>query len=320
MIDKSKATLVLGAYGRLGKQLVQLMEKSGYTNLLFPTHFQCDLLNPYSYEQYFHENRPHAVINLAAKVTNINLCNHYPASIARETVLMNTAVLEMAKKYEVEKVVNIISSCAYDGEAPLLREEEFLTGCPHPSVMAHGLAKRMVYFLGNSYAKQYHMNVVNIAFNTYFGCTNWEHPNSLKFLDSLIVKIVDAKLLKYKNVEIWGSGRPRREVIFTPDASEGLLRTFETYNNAELINIGSGVDFSIADYAKMIADIVRYKGELCYNTAKPDGQYQKLFDVTKMKSELDWQPPTSIRDAIAATIDDYRAYAQEKERKSYRLI
>ena len=319
MIDKTKSILVLGAYGRLGKQVINKLEESGYTNILFPTHNMCDLLNPYSYEQYFHSVKPSYVINLAAKITNINLCNHYPASIARETVLMSTAALEMCKRYEVEKLVNVISSCAYDGEASLLKEEEFLTGSPHPSIMAHGLAKRMVYFLGNSYAKQYHMNVVNVAFNTFFGHADWSRPNSLKFLDSLIVKIVDAKLLKYKNVEIWGSGKPRREVIYTPDAAEGLLRTFETYNKEELINVGCGVDYTIADYANMIAQIVRYKGELCYDKNRPDGQYQKLFSVEKQRSELDWSPPTNIKDAISATIEDYKEFSKNRERTSYRL-
>lgn len=319
MIDKNKKVLVLGAYGRCGKQLIQLLEKSGYDNLLFPTHTFCNLLNEYSYEQYFYEAKPEYVINLAAKITNLNLCNQYPASICRETVLMNTSVLEMCQKYEVQKLINIISSCAYDGETSLLKEEDFFKGSPHPSIMAHGLAKRYVYFLGSSYAKQYHMNVVNIAFNTFFGGGNWSKPASLKFLDSLIVKIVDAKLFKYKTVEIWGSGKPRREVLYTKDAVEGILRVFEQYDSPELINIGTGVDYNITEYAEMIRDIVNWKGEFVYLTDKPDGQMQKIFSIEKQQKLLNWIPSTNICDAIQETVNEYKQFCKNKERRSYRL-
>lgn len=318
-MNKQNKILILGAYGRLGKILVGLMESQGYTNLLYPTHRMCDLLDPYSYEQYFHAERPEAVINLAAKTTNINLCKHYPASICRETVLMNISTMEMCKKYEVKKLVNIITSCAYDGESPILKEEEFYNGSPHPTIMPHGLAKRTIAFLGESYASQYHMNVVNVAMNSFFGCGDWSKPASLKFLDALIVKIVDAKLLGYKTIELWGSGKPRREVLYTKDAAQGLLQVFENYDSPDLINVGTGEDKTITEWAKLIAEVVKWKGELVYNREKPDGQFQKLFDVQKMKDSLNWIPPTDIKDAIKECVEDYKNFRKETERKSYRL-
>lgn len=311
MIDKSKPTLILGAYGRIGKSLIPLMEQAGY-NLLFPTKLACNLLDRHSYEIYFHTNKPHAVINLAARNTNIHLCNEYPASICRDTLQMNMNVLEACKQYEVEKLLNIVCSCSYPHNKELLVEDEFYDGATHASVSAHGLAKRMVYYLDTAYAKQFHLNIVTVALNNVFGGASWAHPSSLKFIDSLIVRVVDAKLNKMKAIYPWGSGGVYREAILARDAADGILRVFEQYDNSELINIGTGIDYTIKDWLQMIIDEVKYRGLVEWQTDKLDGQRKKLFSVNKQRKELSWMPPTNTREALSETIKDYKKYLKEK--------
>lgn len=321
MIDKQKKLLVLGAYGRCGRALIPLLEQSGYTNILFPTHKMCDLLDDYSYTQYFHSVKPSYVINLAGRTTNINLCNQYPASICQYTLQMNMNVLEMCCRYAVEKLVNILCSCAYPDGKEVLREAEFWNGNPHQSVLAHGLAKRTCYFLSEAYSKQYHMNIVSVGLNNIVGGANWDHPASQKFLDSLIVKFSEAKQFKLRQVTLWGSGTPRRECLYYKDAAEGVLRIFESdYADSELINIGNGRDRTILEWAELVKNAVGYKGEVVWDTTKIDGQLKKLFDVNKMKCILEWEPAISDEIAIKETIKEYKNYIKDKERRSYPLI
>lgn len=321
MIDKNKSILVLGAYGRIGKSLIPLLEQSGYTNLLFPTHKTCDLLDKFSYEQYFHTERPDFVINLSGRTTNINLCEQYPATICQYTLQMNIAVLEMCRRYDVQKLVNVLCSCAYPDGKDILREAEFWDGNPHESVLAHGLAKRTCYFLSEAYAKQFHMNIVTVGLNNIVGGADWSRPNSQKFLDSLIVKFIEAKEFKLKQVNLWGSGSPRRECLFYKDAAEGILRVFESlYSSSELINVGTGKDRSIIQWAELVKNAVGYKGEITWDENKPDGQLKKLFDINKMNHVLHWKPVTSDEEAISETIKEYKEYIKDKERRSYPLI
>ena len=320
MIDKNKKILVLGSYGRIGKPVVELLEKSGYPNILFPTHSNCDLLDRYSYESYFHTEKPEYVINLAGKITNINLCQQNPATICGHTLQMNMAVLEMCRKYEVQKLANVLCSCAYPSDKSELREDEFWDGNPHQSVLAHGLAKRTCYFLSGAYAKQYHMNIVTVALNNIVGGADWSRPTSQKFLDSLIVKIVDAKKFNLKTVTLWGSGLPRREILYYRDAAEGVLQVFEKYDSPELINIGTGHDRAITEWANLVKNIARYKGEFIYDPTKPDGQAKKLFNVNKMRCTLEWKPAISDEEAISETIKEYKEYIKGVERRSYPLI
>lgn len=320
MLDKTKKLLVLGAYGKIGKPLVDLLEKSGYTNLLFPTHKACNLLDNYSYKPYFHEEQPDFVLNLAGKITNINLCEKHPATICGQTLQMNMNLLEICKDYKVEKLLNVLCSCAYPDGKDVLCEAEFWDGSPHESVLAHGLAKRTCYFLNSSYSQQYKMNIVTVALNNVIGGADWTRPTSQKFLDSLVVKIVDAKQYKHKTVTLWGTGQPRREVIYYKDAAAGILKAFEGYSSRELLNLGTGVDYTITEYAEMIAKAINWKGEFIYQTDKPDGQMVKKFNCDKMNQTLNWFPPTSIQDGIKETVKDYKEYIKSVERRSYPLI
>lgn len=319
MIDKTKKLLILGAYGRIGNALVEIMDKSGY-NLLYPTKNQCNMLDKFSYEQYFYENRPNNVINVLGKTTNINLCQQNPATICGHTLQMNMVVLEMCRKYEVKKLINVLCSCAYPGNKDVLREEEFWDGNPHESVLAHGLAKRTCYFLSQAYAKQYHMNIITVALNNIFGGADWSRPTSQKFLDSIIVKFIEAKKYSLKSVTLWGSGSPMRESLYYTEAAEGILRVFESdYSDSELINIGTGRDRSIREWADMVQTAVGYKGKIIWDESKPDGQQRKLFDVNKMQSQIEWEPTITDEEAIKTTIKEYKEYIKDKERRSYPL-
>lgn len=319
MINKNKTTLILGAYGAIGKNLVSLMDKEGY-NLLYPTKKMCNFLDRDSFEIYFANNQPTYVINALARKTNINLCSSEPASICRDTLRMNMAVLEMCRKYKVEKLVNIICSCAYPDGKEELFEDEFWDGSPHKSVLAHALAKRSVYFLGHSYCEQYKINVITLCLNNLYGTNTWATPTSLKFLDSILVKVVDAQLNKIRKVSLWGTGNPRREVIHAKDAARGILRAFELYNDPELLNIGTGVELSIREYADLVKKACKWKGEFVWDETKKDGQMSKRFNVDKQRDVLnEWYPETDLFAGIKDTAESYRRYIESVERRSYPL-
>ncbi len=182
---------------------------------------------------------------------------------------------------------------------------------PHPSVLAHGLAKKNTYVLGEFYRQQYGLNVINVALNNiYGGVRDWSRSADLKVVDALIKTFVDGERFPYDSIDIYGTGVARRESLYVSDAAEGILQAFEKYDESGLLNIGNGVDYSIREYANIIALLARYCGKINYSGGN-DGQIKKLFDVRKMKSKLQWEPKTQLLNGLAETILDYKNYLKD---------
>lgn len=306
-IDKNKLTLVLGGSGRIGRFLDDLLYENGYT-FIRPSHRACNLLDHYSCEHMWYDYKPTYVIMLAAKTTTIALNKTEPASICRDTLLMNMNVLEMCRKYGVDKLVNVVSSCAY-GESDLLVEDQFLRGNIHESVSPHGEAKKMTYLMSQFYCTQHNLPVTTVCFNNICGAEQWDKPDSLKVLSALVKKIVDARNANNPFVNVWGTGQACREFIHAKDAATGLFHVFNNYSG-NLINIGSGRDYSIEYIAYLIKALAKYDGNLFFDHSKPDGQIKKLLDVTRQSNILNWHPIYKITDIVNMLITEYEEFLE----------
>lgn len=330
-----ETVLITGGSSMIGKQLIPILKSDGY-NVLAPTKDEMNCMVLQAVYDYFDKYKPKYIFHLSGFNGGISFNAKYPADIYFQTAWMALSVLSAASFYS-DKVVSVLPSCAYypyyrrltieDGmtkdvdeiPAQLLCEKEFESGEPHPSVACHGLSKRILFDYSRQMNKQFKMNAVCCVLNNCYGpYARHDEPERLKVADNLIQKFCDAKQKKRSTklditdkdpVIVWGTGSPRRELLFSKDAAEGIYKVFQHYDNPqEVINVGSGTDVSIKDLAEKIRDIVDPEIQIVYDTSKPDGQMKKLFDNSKMKELLRWEPKTSLEDGLRETIEWYNKF------------
>jgi GDP-L-fucose synthase len=244
---------------------------------------------------------------LAARTGNIKVNGEIPADIYRDNILIGTNTLDAARMAGVGKITQIIPSCSYPGDKELLSEHQFLDGPSHPSVACHGLARRSSYLYGKLLNNQYGLDVSSVVVNNSYSELESVNLEKTKFFGSLVKKFVDAKRNDDPCVTVWGTGKPRREVIHGEDVARGLIAVAESKKEFPLINIGTGVDYSIKEYAQMIRGIVGYKGEIEFDTSKTDGQCRKLLDVSFMEKDLSFEPSIGIIEGVLRVVKSMEA-------------
>lgn len=324
---KLGTVLVTGGSSMIGRQLVPLLRDEGF-EVFAPSKMEMNCLVLQSVYDYFDKHQPDYVIHLAGYNGGIEFNKRFPADIYMQTAWMALSVLGAASFYS-KKVVSVLPSCAYfpgkqyirndewgtpyianDGVADVLYERNFAKGEPHESVACHGLAKRILFDYSRQLHKQFKLNAVSCVLNNCYG-PNARHdePLRLKVADALIQRFCDTKANGGKTVQVWGTGQSRREFLFAKDAAIGILKVLQHYDDpTEVINIGSGTDVSIKELAELIRDIVDPSITIEFDTSKPDGQMKKMFDNTKMKNLLRWEPSTELADGIKETVDWYNNF------------
>jgi GDP-L-fucose synthase len=237
----------------------------------------------------------------------------YPGQIYYDNLLMGANTMEAARLAGVQKYVNIIAGCAYPGEPRdgILREQEFEDGPLHPTVENYGATKRAAVMQAKCYARQYGFKTLSLILVNLYGPGEHFHPDRSHALAALIRKFYEAKQGHAPEVVLWGTGRAVREWLYVEDAAEGIVRAAERSNDVEPLNIAVGEGRSIAELAAIIQAITGYKGNIVYDPTKPDGALHKVGDITKMKSVLEWKPPTPIQDGIRRTLEWFVAHYDE---------
>jgi GDP-L-fucose synthase len=246
------------------------------------------------------------LINCAAFVGGIKFGLEQEGEIFYNNILMNTNLMECARRYDVKRVINPISNCSYpDVIDKDFKEEEWWNGPLHPSVLAYGFARKASWVQSYAYHNQYGMDFINLLLPNMYGPEDHFDEERSHALGALIMKTVRAKEKNLPQVTIWGTGRPVREWLYVDDCVEVFVRSLEIPLVIEPINIGRGEGISIARLAKMIKEIVGYKGKLVFDTSRPDGAPYKVMNVEKMKEIFDWAPPTKLEEGIKKTVNWY---------------
>ncbi len=246
-------------------------------------------------------------IHCAGYNGNIGFNAKYPADIFYRTTQMALNVLQACVENNIQKVVSPLSSCAYP-DTNILLEEKFWAGPPNESVEAHGLSKRNILAFCRQIHKQYGLKYVSVVFNTCYGPYDSYDVNKTKVVGGLIKKFYDAKINNLPFVECWGTGKPRREIIYVDDVAKGIVNALQYYDDPKLpLNIGSFTDISIKGIAEIIADVMEYKGKIVWDTSKPDGQFQKMLAPGNMvkvfkDNPIEFTVPT---EGLKKTIDWY---------------
>jgi len=302
-MNKTAKIYVAGHRGMVGSALVRKLQAEGYQRLVLRTSAELDLTNQQAVADFFAAEQPDYVFLAAAKVGGIQANNTYRADFIYQNLMIEANVIHSAYMNNVTKLLFLGSSCIYPKLAPQpLKEDYLLTGVLEPTNEPYAIAKIAGIKLCEAYRSQYGCNFISVMPTNLYGTNDHYDLNNSHVLPALLRKFHTAKIDNAPAVEIWGSGTPKREFLHVDDLAEACFYLMQHYNEAELINIGTGEDISIKDLALLIKNIVGYSGELRFDATKPDGTPRKLMDVGKLHG-LGWRHQIDLTDGIRAVYD-----------------
>jgi GDP-L-fucose synthase len=304
-LEKESKIYVAGHNGMVGSAICRTLRQSGYHNLVTRSSSELDLTRQSDVEHFFESERPEFVFLAAAKVGGIQANNTYRAEFLYLNLMIESNVIHSAWKNGTKKLLFLGSSCIYPKYAPQpLAEDSLLTGALEPTNEPYAIAKIAGIKLCEAYRDQYGANFISaMPTNLYGPNDNYDLHNS-HVLPALIRKFHEAKINQTPEVELWGSGTPRREFLHVDDLAEACLFLMMHYNDKPFVNIGTGEDLPISELAKMIQSIVGYNGAIKLDRSKPDGTPRKLMDVSRI-NQLGWKHRIGLRDGITAVYDSY---------------
>jgi len=302
-VDKSDKIFIAGHRGLVGSSLVRKLRADGFANLLTRDRAQLDLRDETAVRQFFSEEKPAVVVMAAAKVGGIKANNDLPVEFLVENLQMQNNVIRAAYDHGVRKLLFLGSSCIYPRDAPQpIPESALLTGPLEATNEAYAIAKIAGIKLCQAYAREYGANFISAMPTNLYGPNDNFDLVSSHVLPALLHKAHTAKQEGRSELVVWGSGKPRREFLHVDDLAEACVFLLGNYDSPEIVNVGCGQDISIRELAELICDVVGFKGELAWDTTKPDGTPRKLLDVSKIHA-LGWQHRIGFRDGIRRTYE-----------------
>ena len=300
---------VAGHRGLVGSAIFRNLTAHGCKRIITKSHGELDLTQADAVRRFFETERPSVVVMAAARVGGIKANNDYPVDFLLQNLKIQNNVIEAAGDFGVHKLLFLGSSCIYPKFAPQpIREDSLLTGALEPTNEWYALAKIAGIKLCQAYSVQYGRNFISaMPTNLYGPCDNFDLQSS-HVLPALLRKAHEAKEAGNSKLAVWGSGTPRREFLYVEDLAEACRFLLENYDSPEIVNVGCGEDVTIRELAELICEVVGFKGELEFDSSKPDGTPRKLLDIGRIKG-LGWTPKVSLRDGIAQT---YRWFLANK--------
>lgn len=297
--------VVAGATGLAGSAIVRAFEKAG-KEVVGINRSVVDLLDLSATKKFLKDVAPSMVIDAAARVGGIGANNAFPVEFLTDNIRIQSNLMDAAHEAKVGRFIFLGSSCIYPRDcAQPIKEEYLMTGPLETTNSAYAIAKIAGIELVNSYRKEYgHKWISLMPTNLYGPNDNFELQGS-HVLPAFIRRFVEATEKNAPTETLWGTGAPKREFLHVDDLANAVLIASEKYDSSMHLNIGSGQDLSIKELAELVADIAGYKGEIKWDSSKPDGTPRKVLDVTKAKS-LGWSPAISLRDGIASAMNWYK--------------
>ncbi|UFZ08632.1 GDP-L-fucose synthase [Bradyrhizobium ontarionense] len=291
----------------VGSALVRRLASEGVELLTVPRR-DVDLRDQTAVFSWFARTKPQVVFLAAAKVGGIVANNTLRAEFIYDNIAIATNVIHAAHVNSAEKLMFLGSSCIYPKLAPQpLREDAMLTGPLEPTNEPYAIAKIAGIKMVEAYRSQYGADFINVMPTNLYGPGDNYHPEYSHVVAALIRRFHEAKLADARQVVVWGTGTPRREFLYVDDMADACVHLMKTYSDSELVNIGTGEDITIADFARVVAAAVGYTGAVSFDTSRPDGTPRKLLDVSRL-AKLGWRATTSLQDGIARA---YQSFLKE---------
>jgi len=317
-MDKDSKIFVAGSRGLVGSALLRRLSSDGFTNLVTPEIDELDLTNQQAVAEFFAAEKPEYVILAAAKVGGIHANNTYPAEFIYINLAIQNNVIHNSWKHGVKRLLFLGSSCIYPKLAPQpMKEEHLLTGLLEPTNEPYAVAKISGIKMCESYNRQYGTKFIAVMPTNLFGPGDNFHPENSHVLPALIRRFHEAKVQNAPEVVVWGSGTPRRELLFVDDMARGCLHLMGLSDEEIIpellshpkpcfVNLGTGEEVTIRELAELVRNAVGYQGRLVFDATKPDGTMRKLEDVSRIHS-LGWKHTVDLKEGIERT---YRWYVE----------
>jgi len=301
IMNKTDKIYIAGHRGLVGSAIIRNLEKKGFNNFICKTSKELDLTNQADVNQFFEAEKPDYVFLAAAKVGGIHANDIYPADFIRENLQIQGNVIDAAYRNHTKKLLFLGSSCIYPKFSPQpMKEEHLLTGELEPTNEWYAIAKIAGIKMCQAYKKQYGFNAISIMPTNLYGTGDNFNLKNSHVMPALIRKFHDAKINQFPSVDVWGSGNPKREFLHVNDMADASVYLMNNYNDADIVNIGTGEDIKISELVDIIKGVVGYHGKINYDSSKPDGAPRKLMDVSKLK-ELGWVAAIALEDGVKDT-------------------
>jgi GDP-L-fucose synthase len=305
-MDSDSKVLVAGANGMVGSAIVRNLESKEYTNIIKGTRDDVDFTNQDETERYFCSEEPEYVFIAAAKVGGIIANSNYKADFLTENLQIQTNLIQQSYNFGVKKLLFLGSSCIYPKFATQpITEDQLMTGALEPTNDAYAIAKIAGIMMCQAYCQQYGFNAISLMPTNLYGPNDNFDLETSHVLPALIRKFHEAKESNAPYIECWGDGSAMREFLHVDDLAEACYRCMISYDSSEIINIGTGQDLTIKELTELISIIIGYKGEIKWDTSKPNGTPRKVLNIDKIKT-LGWSPKIGVRQGIYDTYEWYK--------------
>jgi GDP-L-fucose synthase len=303
-MEKNSKILITGSTGMVGSAVVKMLKELGYNNLLTPPRKEMDLVNPQNVKEYFTYHKPEYVFLIAAKVGGLYANMTYRADFIFDNLMMQSNTINACKENNVKKLLFVSSGCVYPkyAENPI-SEESMLTGLLEPSNEHYSIAKIAGIKMCEAYNMQYGLDYVVVIPNNIYGPGDNYHPENSHVMASLIRKFHEAKQNE-NDVEIWGSGKQMREFVYVEDVAKACVSLMDSLYIGSY-NCSSEYEITIKNLSELVAEVLEFKGNIIYNTDKPEGHPRKGFSCEKLR-KTGWKASTSLKEGIKLSYEWYK--------------
>jgi GDP-L-fucose synthase len=303
---EGRRVVVTGGAGFLGSHIVDRLAGLGCDGVHIPRQSEYDLVSLTDIQRLYREARPDIVLHLAAVVGGIGANRENPGRFFYENLVMGAQMIEEGRRYGVDKFVQVGTICAYPKHTPVpFREEELWNGYPEETNAPYGIAKKALLVQLQAYRQQYDFNGIYLLPVNLYGPRDNFDPASSHVIPALIHKMVLAKVARASEVEIWGTGSASREFLYVDDCARAIILAAERYDGEEPVNIGTGMEITIKDLARLIADKVGFRGQLVYDPSQPDGQPRRCLDTTRALEFFGFRAQVSFERGLENTVRWY---------------
>jgi GDP-L-fucose synthase len=309
----SQRALVTGGHGFLGRHVAARLQSLGCGAVITPRSAEYDLRRAEDIERLYADARPTIVLHLAAVVGGIGANRERPAEFFYDNLIMGTQLLDRAWRAGIPKFVAVGTVCAYPKFAPVpFSEDDLWNGYPEETNAPYGLAKKMLLVQSQAYRDQYGYNSIFLLPVNLYGPGDNFDPRISHVIPALVRKCTEAVEQGATSLEVWGDGTPTREFLYADDAAEGIVLAAEKYDSSEPVNLGSGVEISIADLAQKVASVVGFTGRIVFDATKPNGQARRQLDTRRAAERFGFRAKTSFDEGLRKTVEWYRHQSSRK--------
>ncbi len=306
-MNKTSKIYVAGHNGLVGSAIVRKLQENGFQNIVFRTSKELDLRDTNLVQEFFELEKPDYVFLAAAKVGGIHANETYPADFLYDNLMIQLNVMNQSYLSGVKKLLFLGSSCIYPKFANQpIKEEYLMTGELEPTNDAYALAKIVGIKQCQAYNKQYGTHFISCMPTNIYGINDNYHPENSHVIPGLIRRFHEAKVNNLPAVVMWGTGKPKREFLYSDDLADACIFLMEKYEGEQHINVGFGEDVEIQELAHLVKEVVGYQGKIINDTSKPDGTPRKLMDSSRLFN-MGWKPKVTLRNGLNRSYNDFLA-------------